>query len=117
MYKEIHPFFFDSATSINDVHSGLQRNEKEYYKPGLPRVIRLEDIRQIVPQTLTDNTVGFTCLEVSDDYHDNILVSVEEGEQIKNTLLKSSGDTLAKEVQLLTAAVRDLWNLLRARMR
>lgn len=40
-----------------------------------------------------------------------------DAERIRKELLKDGGDGLAGEVRALTAAVRDLWQLLRARMR
>ena len=40
----------------------------------------------------------------------------EEGKEISKALLKLNGDALAREVSDLTHAVRDLWQLLRARM-
>ena len=44
-------------------------------------------------------------------------ISSEEAEEIKKALLSGQKkDTLSEEVSHLTAAVRDLWNLLRARM-
>lgn len=49
----------------------------------------------------------------------NISRSINAGrtERIRKELLKDGGDGLAGEVGALTAAVRDLWQLLRARMR
>lgn len=44
----------------------------------------------------------------------------EEADEIKAILLKqdkSKDDSVAQELNHLTMAIRDLWNLLRARMR
>ena len=55
---------------------------------------------------------------MTDSYQDDILVTTDEADAIKKKLLSSMGkNELAGEVRALTAAVRDLWNLLRARMR
>ena len=42
--------------------------------------------------------------------------SIAEGERLKKILLKDDKNPLAGEVSDLTRAIRDLWNLLRARM-
>jgi len=72
-YKEIHPFNRLSGWSINE-------NDKFREKP--PIVIRLDTIRQIVP--LTDK---FTTLKVSEDCFEDIIVTKEEGDEIKGVLL------------------------------
>ena len=122
MYKEIHPYYRDSATESSDVMTGTMRNPADYYKAGEPVVLRLDTIRQIRrqrdydPATKSDRHCGFSRFVVSDDYLQDIIIKTEEADEITKALTKDSGGNLAKEVSCLTAAVRDLWNLLRARM-
>ena len=110
MYKEIHPLFYDTMSersgelSVNFIH------------PMKPTVIRLDTIRQVRQRTLFDGTEGYADLIVSDDYHDNILVTKAEADEITRDLLKSPGDGLASAVTSLTASVNRLYELLRARM-
>lgn len=110
-YLEIHPYYYDHAKGS----TLAPLTSAELYKPALPRVIRLDMIRGICSAG-TDETLSLSRLQVSDAHEDDILVSAEEAETIKKTLLKDNGDALATEVAHLTVAVRDLWNLLRARM-
>ena len=122
MYKEIHPYYRDSAMESSDVMTGAVRNPTDYYKPGDPVVLRLDTIRQIRrqrdydPAIKNDRHCGFSRLVVSDDYLQDIIVRTEEADEITKALVKDSSGNLAKEVSSLTTAVRDLWNLLRARM-
>lgn len=115
MYKEVHPYFYDSMLSHSDVRNGNERKDIDYYHKALPRVIKLEDIKQAIPEKLPDGTGEFVRLKISDDYHEDILISVNEGEEIKKKLLSNSNG-LQDEVSRLTVAVRDLTNLLRARL-
>ena len=112
-YLEIHPYYYDFANARSTL---APLTSAELYKPALPRVIRLDIIRGIC-SAVTDETLSLARLEVSDAHEDDILVSAEEAESIKKILLKENGNDLAKEISQLTSAVRDLWNLLKARLR
>lgn len=122
MYKEIHPYYRDSMSESADIMTGAKRNPADYYKPGDPVVLRLDTIRQIRrqrdydPATESDRHCGFSRLVVSDDYLQDIIVQTEEADEITKALVKDSSGNLAKDVSSLTMAIRDLWNLLRARM-
>lgn len=96
MHKEIHPFSGPHGAQV-----------------ALPPVvIRLEAIDQISP--------------AGPDYHNVFLstgdihrITSQEADEIKAALLSPSGktkDPLATEISHLTTAMRDLWNLLRARL-
>ena len=117
MYKEIHPWYHDTVAEAAVVMGDKSQPSSAFYKQTDSSVIlRLDTIRQIRSETSYDGTVNLKRLVISDDYLQDILISNEEAEAIKKMLL-SQKEPLADEVSRLTAAVRDLWNLLRARMR
>ena len=111
---EIHPFFYDATAEITAHLSGSKPADPEaFFKPMPPKIIRLDLIREMCPH----GTGSVQRLSVSDNHQDDIIVSGEEAVEIKKALLSdSSSDGLQKEVRALTAAIRDLWQLLRARM-
>ncbi len=112
MYRKIQPYYYDSMLAHDDIVRGISRPSAEYYKKADHKMtIRLDTIRMVIE--LPDHFK----LRMTDTYEDDITVSKEEGEAINKELLKMGGSALASEVSALTAAVRDLWNLLRARMR
>jgi len=113
MYKEIHPFWFDSSAFATN----RTQQSKEYYKPCEPRIIRLEDIRQIVKESVPDGSIELRRLCVSDDYHSDIIISEKEAAEIQANLLKPAQDnSLAAEVRILSSVIRNLYDLLRARL-
>ena len=115
MYKEIHPYFFDSV-AWNQLGFAPDKQSKDFMKEALPRFIKLDIIRQIS----SSGHEGYSRISVSDDYTSDIIVKNEEADEIKAILLKqdkSKDDSVAQELSHLTMAIRDLWNLLRARMR
>ena len=118
MHKEIQTIYLDSAAMMNDVHAGLSSGKKDsgYYHEGEPLTIRLDTIRQLRKETSADGSMSYYRLRVSDDYHDDILVSKEQGEKIKATLLKEN-EPIAKELNILSTVIRNLYELLRARLR
>ena len=116
MHIEITPFWFDSMACQNDVHSGNTKVDIDYYKKGEPIVIKLEDIKRLSPSPAGDSTNSLTRLKFSDDYHDDILVSAEEGQKIKKILLNMPEDVLSKEIRVLNTTLRNLYELFRARL-
>lgn len=115
MYIEIHPFFHNSLAESNAQLQNQKKPSSEFYEQTDPIVIRLDTIKQIRQEIPFDRSCVFTRLVVSDDYHNDIIISTQEGETIKKKLLQH-GNELAKEVNMLTTAVRDLWTLLRNRL-
>lgn len=121
MYKEIHPFWYDSFKARGPIDPEVTERtpQKEFYKECEPRVIDLSLIRQLQPEQVFDNSISLTRIKVSDDHLEDILVSREEGEEIKKLLLKnvnSSSGRLPEEVSKLTNVLRLLYELLRARL-
>lgn len=68
-----------------------KKKEKDFYNESPARVINLACIRQIIPENVFDKSIELTRLQISDDHTDDILVSKEEGEKIKKTLLGRGG--------------------------
>lgn len=91
MYKQIHPIDPPSGKNLP------------------PQTLRLDTIQNVRP-------VGELTMLNTDIDEYPYYVSDEEGKEISKALLKLNGDALAREVSDLTHAVRDLWQLLRARM-
>lgn len=118
MFKEIQTIYLDSAAMMNEFNAGMSRGKKnsEYYREGVSLTIRLDTIRQIKKETTADGSLSYYRLKVSNDYHDDILVSEEQGAKIKETLLKEK-EPIAKELNILSTAIRNLYELLRARLR
>lgn len=118
MHKEIQTIYLDSAAMMNDIHanSSLGKKDSEYYREGVSLTIRLDTIRQLRKETSADGSISYYRLRVSDDYHDDILVSEEQGEKIKAALLKEN-EPIAKELNILSTVIRNLNELLRARLR
>lgn len=126
MYKEIHPYYRETytLTELNDIANMKKVPLADKFKPGEPVVLRLDTIREISrlleynPDAQKTVHFGFSRLVLSDDpSRDVFYVKTEEADEITKALMRNSGADLAKEVSSLTHAVRDLWNLLRARMR
>lgn len=129
MYIEIHPFFYDTFAVRRDMHAYLEDSkgtpsnkfaetpQSAYYIPMDSQVIRLDAIRRMYPEAVSDDSVKLTRLAMTENPQDDILISAEEAEEIKKKLLKGQDRALENEISHLTAAIRDLWQLLRARMR
>ena len=110
MFTEVHTFYYDSSKSL----AGTQ--DKDLYVPHKDTtVINTECIRQVIKMK-TDGTVQLSRIKMSDDYHDDIIIPQNEADQITKKLLAGNDNDLAKEVHTLSVAVRELWNLLRARL-
>ena len=116
MHIEITPFWYDSMACRNDVHSGNTKDDIDYYKKGEPIVIKLEDIKRLSPNPVGNGTNSLTRLKFSDDYHDDILVSAEEGQKIKKMLLNMPENDLSKAIRTLNMTLRNLYDILRARL-
>lgn len=115
MYKEITPYyrlffgFFDECKGKSD---------KELYQACPPMLLRLDTILSAMPWQ-TDGTIELVRLVVSDNHTDDILIAAREYEAIRKTLLAQSapeGKSTDSELSHLTAAIRDLTLLLRARL-
>ena len=105
MYKEITTYTIENKRVVENV----------------PVILNLNTIEFICKDTYTVQKKGYEFMRLV-TAEEGYLVSVEEGESIKKILLSQNeptprNDRLAEEVSHLTDAVRDLWNLLRARMR
>lgn len=120
MYKEIHPI----TANIREISQNRmkpqseRRPEAELYRQGDTVILKLDLIEQMNPFRAYDGSAEYVTLELTGEK--KYTVSVQEGEEIKKLLLKGSGSAnadIARELEALTSAVRDLWNLLRARMR
>lgn len=112
MYIEIHPYYYTPSYTLDPVPI------KDLYQKGRPVIIRLDTIRKLSHNPSPDGTCEFTRLNMSEDHADDILILPEEGKRIRTRLLAlNTPRGLPKEVEALTAAVRSLWELLRARMR
>lgn len=115
MYKELHPFYYDPMM-FHSLGTNAELKAKDYFKPAPVILLKLDTIRRIRPNGMSDETLSLYDLVVSDDFHDNVTVNEIEAEEIKKILVKDTGNSLPKEISFLTAAVRDLWTLLRARL-
>lgn len=117
MFKEIQTIYLDSAAMMNEFNAGMSRTKKdsEYYRKGVSLTLRLDTIKQLRKETSADSSLSYYRLRVSDDYHDDILVSEEQGEKIKEALLKTK-EPIATELSVLSTAIRNLYELLRARL-
>ena len=116
MYRKVTPFTYDPAAHRE---AGLSRPAADFYKPGDKITLGLDTIKQVRSDGATDASGGkpFSRLIVSDNHHDDIIVTKTEADAIDKALLNDGGSQLASEVAHLTAAVRDLWQLLRTRLR
>lgn len=117
MYVEIHPYFHDAIKERQHLFDENKLPRSEFYAPGKPQTIRLDIIRRIIEEHVEDGSIALSRLQITDSYQDDILVTTSEAETINKKLLSSWGkNELTDEVRALTAAIRDLWNLLRARL-
>lgn len=109
MFTKVHTFYYDSSKSLNN------NKDKDIYVPSGTRVINTGCIFQIV-KLKTDGTVQLSRIRVSNDYHDDIIIPQKEADEITKKLLAGNDDSLAKEIHTLSVAVRELRDLLRARL-
>lgn len=116
-YKDIHPLRYDGGEHMLDAQRGTILPESSYYKPCGTVLLRLDTIRQICEEHIQDGSISLKRIVVSDDHHEDLVVSSEEADEIAQTLRKNSADAFAGEIRSLTLAIRDLWTLLRARLR
>ena len=95
-----------------------KKPEKDYYHAGKPELIRVDTVRRIKNENVADNSIELKRLEISDDSGNDIIVSVEEAESIKEKLLSLSRQhNLPKQIEGLTIAIRELRDILQARLR
>lgn len=111
MYIEVHPVIFDNISWINN----RQDKQADHYKDGEPVILRTDTIRKMNRQDSPDKSITLYRIEISEDYHEDLLVTIEEGEKIKKTLLKNDA-SLSKEISTLSTVIRNLYELLRARL-
>lgn len=115
MYKEITPYYRLFFGFCDECQG---KSDKELYQACPPRLLRLDTILRAKP-VQTDGTIELVRLVVSDDHTDDILIAGQEYEAIRKTLLAQSapeGKSTDSELSHLTAAIRDLTLLLRARL-
>ena len=106
MYKELHPYYRD----FNPPYQIL---------PATEITLNLSTIKSIRKDTIAPDPEGgfYHFITWTDDYHDNLMISQKEADEVKKTIMRNSPEeNLSESVRQLTTAVRDLWNLLRARM-
>ncbi len=106
MYKEIHPL---------DPYITPDTEEKDIVKlePILLKLETIEQIRPVFPVSAKAKT-NVSYIEFMQGGH--AIITKAEADEIKSLLLKSKKDPLAEELSHLTSAIRELHNLLRARM-
>ena len=103
MYKKIHPYFY------NQIKNG--------FEPCEEKIIRLDSIRIMEKQCVPDGSIDLVRLHVSDDHLEDILIPQEEADSIKQDLLSEKKENpVADELSRLTTAIRELKELLRARL-
>lgn len=116
MYIEIHPLFYDSAAAFNPSES-QKTPESAFYKQMPPCIIRLDTIRKFSEEKTYDESLTYFRIKISDDYHEDILVPADEGEELKKKLTATgSQDGLTEAIEALNTTLRSLYDLLRARL-
>ncbi len=110
MYTTIHPYHYDEA--------------KRCFVPEKPFFVKADSIDGITPAfnvTTEDKKMTTMSYIIFDNPSiDKTIITSDEAEAIKQLLTEKRPDPqadLSKHVECLTTAVRDLWILLRARMR
>ena len=121
MYIEINPIWYDSAEEFNaSILSGEEKTPSaNFYKKASKTLLRIDTIRQIREQETYDKSLKYCRVVVSDDHTEDILLTMEEGTFIKEKLkelTKNGTDKLSQEIYALTTAIRNLHELLRARL-
>lgn len=99
MFTEVHTFYYDS----------------DKYVRSDTRVINTGCISQIV-KLKTDGTIQLSRIQMSDNYLDDIIIPQNEADKITKKLLAGNDNGLAKEIHTLSVVVRELRDLLRARL-
>lgn len=121
MYIEINPIWYDSAEEFNtSILSGEEKTPSaNFYKKAPKMLLRIDTIRQIREQETYDKSLKYYRVVVSDDHTEDILLTMEEGTLIKEKLIeltKNGTDKLSQEIYALTISIRNLHELLRARL-
>lgn len=116
-YIELQPFRRDTRLEAESVRRGEKRPAIDFYLKAEPIIVRLDSIRSIRVELSTAGTPDLYRIAVSGDRDDDIIVMSAEGEKLKKILLEDHESDLAKAISYLTKAIRDLWELLRARLR
>lgn len=118
MYIEIHPLFYDSAAAFNTNFNESQKTpDSAYYKQMPPCIIRLDTIRKLSEENTYDKSLKYFRIKISDDCHEDILVPADEGEKLKKRLTATGGqDSLTEAIGVLNTTLRNLYDLLRARL-
>ena len=107
MYKEIHPL---------DPYITPDTEEKNIVKLE-PILLKLETIEQIRPVFPISAKAKTNVYYIEFMQGGCSVITKEEADEIKSVLLKTNKNSLSTEISSLTSAIRDLWNLLRARLR
>lgn len=118
MYIEIHPLFYDTAAAFNTSFNESQKTpDSAFYKQMPPCVIQLDAIRKLSEEKTFDKSLTYFRISISDDHHEDILVPADEGEKLKKKLTAPGGqDELTQAIGALNTTLRNLYDLLRARL-
>lgn len=121
MYKELHTFYHDIIAERQHVYSTdgkFARTDYDpmaFYRPGQSMLLRLDTIKSITNELPDTDELKRIC--ISDDHTEDIIVSKAEAEEITKALVNQSDDELPEQLNHLCRAIRDLTNLLHARLR
>lgn len=103
-----------------EIHSYYSNFQPPYeWKQRPPMILNLDIIRTL-SETTPDEKIGkMFRITISDDFLQDIIIAQDEAEMIKKKLLSNASGTngLESSLSALTLAIRDLWTLLRARLR
>lgn len=125
MYIEIHPHIIKKT--------GNTCYDKAVLVPVEPVTINTDfiislsnlstkDFTAVDPNVMKTKPTQFEDTVPEEDFtrirtrYGDYIIPLEEGAKLNALLLKGATKGLEKEVSCLTATIRDLWNLLRARM-
>lgn len=115
-YTEINRINIDQIKRARAAVKGEPAPLSECITVTGTETIRLDIIRRITDENTGDEEPKLSRIIISEDHTEDIIVRREEADAIKKTLLTKDGVALYKAVDSLTRTIRDLYNLLRARM-
>ena len=112
MLIQIDTIFYDSISARNDVHARKYTEKENYFHKGQPIYINPEMVRTIRPHEVKELFyVSFS------ENSEPIVVKKEEVTKILEACRQKQDTAEAvKQISYLTSAIRDLWQLLRARL-
>lgn len=116
MHMVIHPYERNRKKEMESTARGENRAIADFYEPRGQIIFNINHVLYLKPEPVADKSIGLSRIVVDLPNLSDIIITNDEANQMAKLLLKGENGEVAENCSYLVAAIRDLWNLLRARM-